>query len=179
MVPNPRGRGVEESYDCDVTKSDKLFDFLLEKGQIKLPDNHVMLPPDQLKNKKLCKFHNATSHSTNECRVFRQHIQRAIQQGRLKFDTPRKMKVDDNPFPRDQNLVDARLVKGKAKVLASTRSKETRTVDPEMQISADEYREIRRHRDKQKSRYEQGETSKEGATKPRVTYQILLNKWQR
>ena len=62
MVPNPWGRGVVESYDFDVTKSDKLFDFLLEKGQIKLPDNHVMLPPDQLKNKKFCKFHNATSH---------------------------------------------------------------------------------------------------------------------
>ena len=45
MVPNPWGRGVEESYDFDVTKSDKLFDFLLEKGQIKLPDGHVMLPP--------------------------------------------------------------------------------------------------------------------------------------
>ena len=38
MVPHPWGRGVEESYDFDVTKSDKLFDFLLEKGQIKLPD---------------------------------------------------------------------------------------------------------------------------------------------
>ena len=44
MVPNPWGRGVEESYDFDVTNSDKLFDFLLEKGQIKLFDGHVMLP---------------------------------------------------------------------------------------------------------------------------------------
>ena len=58
MVPNPWGRRVKESYDFDVTKSNKLFDFLLEKGQIKLPDNHVMLPPEQLKNKKFCKFHN-------------------------------------------------------------------------------------------------------------------------
>ena len=138
MVPNPWGRGVEENYDFDVTKSDMLFNFLLERGQIKLPDNHVMLPPDQLKNKKFCKFHNATSHSTNECRVFQQHIQRAIQQARLKFDTPRKMKVDDNPFRGGQNMVDARLLKGKTKVLTSTRVKETRTVDPKMQISADE-----------------------------------------
>ena len=38
---------------------------------------------------------------------------------------------------------------------------------------------LKRRRDKQKSRYEQGETSKEGATKPRVTSRILLNKWQR
>ena len=32
MVPNPWGRVVEESYYFDVTKSDKLFDFLLKKG---------------------------------------------------------------------------------------------------------------------------------------------------
>ena len=69
MVPNPWGKGVEESYDFDIIKSDKLFDFLLEKGQSKLPDNHVILPPDQLKN-KFYKFHNATSYSTNECRIF-------------------------------------------------------------------------------------------------------------
>ena len=128
-----------------------------------------MLPPDQLKNKKFCKFHNATSHSTNECRVFRQHIQKAIQQGRLKFDMPWKMKVDDNLFLGDQNIVDARLLKGKTKVLTSIRSRETRTVDPEMQISANEYRENRRCRDQQKSRYEHGDTSKDGVTKPRVT----------
>ena len=47
MVPNPWGKEVEESYDFDVTKADKLFDFLLEKGQIKLPANHVIFPPDQ------------------------------------------------------------------------------------------------------------------------------------
>ena len=89
------------------------------------------------------------------------------------------MKVDDNPFLGDQNMVDARLLKGKIKVLTSTRSRETITVDPKMQISADEYREIRRCRDQQKSRYEQRETSKDGATRPRVTSRILLNKWQR
>ena len=87
------------------------------------------------------------------------------------------MKVDDNPFSRDQNMVDARLLKGKTKVLTSTRSRETRTVDLEMQISANEYREIRRHHDQQKSRYEQGETSRDGATRPHVTSQFFLNKW--
>ena len=61
------------------------------------------------------------------------------------------MKVDDNPFPGDKNMVDARLLKGKTKLLTSVRSRETGTVDPEMQISANEYRKIRRHRDEQKS----------------------------
>ena len=88
------------------------------------------------------------------------------------------MKVDDNPFPGDQNMVDAGLFKGKTKVLTSTKSKEARTVDPKMQISADEYKEIRRRRAEQKSWYEQGETSKIGTTKPWATSRILLNKWQ-
>ena len=75
-------------------------------------------------------------------------------------------------------MVDARLLKGKTKVLTSTKSKETRTVDPKMQISANEYREIKRRRDEQKSRYEHRGMSKAGTTKPLVTSQILLNKWQ-
>ena len=75
-------------------------------------------------------------------------------------------------------MVDAGLFKGKTKVLTSTKSREARTVDPKMQISADEYREIKRRRDKQESPYEQGGTSKAGATRPRVTSRILLNKWQ-
>ena len=48
------------------------------------------------------------------------------------IDMPQKMKVNDNPFPGDQNMVDARLLKGKTKVLTSTKSRETRTVDPKM-----------------------------------------------
>ena len=137
--------------DFDVTNSDKLFDFLLEKGQIQLPANHVILPPDQLKNKKFYKYHNTTSHTTNDCRIFQHHIQRAIQQGKLKFDTARKMKVDDNPFPKDQNMVDAKLFKGKIKVLTSAKARKTGMVDLEMQISADEYRELKRRRDQQKT----------------------------
>jgi antitoxin component HigA of HigAB toxin-antitoxin module len=115
MVPNPWARKNEESYDFDITKVDKLFDFLLEKGQIKLLANHVMLPPEQLKNKKFYKYHNATSHTTNDCRIFRQHIQQAIQQGKLKFDTSRKMKVDDNPFLKDQNMLMLNCSEGRLK----------------------------------------------------------------
>ena len=88
------------------------------------------------------------------------------------------MKVDDNPFPRDHNMVDAKLLKGKTKFLISTRARETGTVDPKMQISADEYREIKRSRYQPKIRYKQGETSTNGAIRPHVTSRILLNKWQ-
>ena len=64
-----------------------------------------------------------------------------------------QMRVDDNPFSKDQNMVDAKLFKGKAKVLTSVRARETRTVDLEIQISAGEYREIKRRHDQQKSQY--------------------------
>ena len=76
-------------------------------------------------------------------------------------------------------MVDVGLFKGKTKVLTSAKSRKDGTVDPKMQMSADEYREIRKCRDQQKSRCEQGETSKDGATKPQVTSRILLNKWRR
>ena len=62
-------------------------------------------------------------------------------------------------------MVDARLLKGKTKVLTSTKSREARAVNPGRQTSADECKEIKRCRDKQKSRYEQGKTSKDGVTK--------------
>ena len=88
------------------------------------------------------------------------------------------MKVDDNPFLGDHNMVDAGLFKGKTKVLASTKSREAGTVDPKMQILTDEYKEIRRHCAKQKSRREQRKTSKAETSKPRVTSLILVNKWQ-
>jgi hypothetical protein len=84
------------TYDFDVTKADKLFDFLVKEGWIKLPEGHSMHRPDGVKYKKYCGFHDRNSHSINECRVFRMRIQKAIQEGHLKFDN--KMKLDGNPF---------------------------------------------------------------------------------
>ena len=52
----------------------------------------------------------------------------------------------DNPFLGNQNMVDVGLFKEKTKVLTSAKSREARTVDPKIQISADKYREIRKHR---------------------------------
>jgi hypothetical protein len=52
---------------------------------------------------KYCKWHNATSHDTNDCKIFKQQIQSAIEKGKLKFETPTKaeklMKIDQRPFP--------------------------------------------------------------------------------
>jgi hypothetical protein len=56
-----------------------------------------MLRPNGVKEKRYCGFHDRNSHSINECRVFRMRIQKAIQEGHLKFDN--KMKLDGHPFP--------------------------------------------------------------------------------
>ena len=59
-----------------------------------------MLPSvEELGKKKYYKWHNTGSHSTNECKVFRQQIQSAIENGKIKFDDSKKpMKVDGNLF---------------------------------------------------------------------------------
>ena len=71
--------------------------------------------------------------------MFRQQIQLAIEQGRLKFETSKKpMKLDGHPFPA--NMVDVGK-KGNAlqtKVLTSQSAKESGAVDPKAQITANE-----------------------------------------
>jgi hypothetical protein len=44
------------TYDFDVTKADKLFDFLMKEGRIKLPEGHSMLRPDGVKDKSTVDF---------------------------------------------------------------------------------------------------------------------------
>ena len=60
----------------------------------------------------------------------------------------------------------------------STKAREDGLVDPKVQILANEYEEDKKQHNQQKSRYEQGETSRAGAICPPMTSRILLNKWQ-
>jgi len=107
----PFGKKEPESYGFDITKADKIFDLLLSEGLIKLKPYHKIMSKDELKNMKYCKWHNATSHDTNECKVFQQQIQMALEQGKLKFETPKKMmKIDGHPFAT--NMVDMARNKG-------------------------------------------------------------------
>jgi hypothetical protein len=163
------------TYDFDVTKADKLFEFLVKEGRIKLPEGHSMLRPDGVKDKKYCGFRDRNSQSINECRVFRARIQKAIQEGHLKFDN--KMKFDGNPFPQNiigflVNMVNVAGPKGKVKVLTSEKAKQGGSVDPARQVTLEQV-----HKGEPrflKSQIEVGESSK-----PRVTSRILLNQWQR
>jgi hypothetical protein len=90
----------EERYDFDFTKADKIFDLLLREKHIQLPAGHTIPSAEELGGRRHCKWHNSGSHSTNDCKVFRQQIQAAIEGGKIKFDDSNKpMKVDGNPFP--------------------------------------------------------------------------------
>jgi hypothetical protein len=60
----------------------------------------------------------------------------------------------------------------------SAKAKEGGSVDPNVQISANEYEKAKKQCNQQKSRYEQGETFGASVMRPRVTSRILLNKWQ-
>jgi len=132
----PFGQKEPEKFAFDITKADRIFDFLLQEGQIKLSPNHVIPSVEELKKIKYCKWHYATSHSTNECKVFRQQLQSSIESWRIKFDNSKAqkpMKIDQHPFPA--NMVDA---KGKTKVLTSEAAEKSASVDPKHQITADD-----------------------------------------
>jgi hypothetical protein len=95
-------------------------------------------------------------------------IQKAIQEGHLKFDN--KMKLDGNPFPQNMigfsvNMVNAVEEKGKVKVLTSAKAKQDGSVDPARQVTFEQihWGEPRFL----KSQIEVGESSK-----PRVTSRI-------
>jgi hypothetical protein len=149
------------TYDFDVTKADKLFEFLVKEGRIKLPEGHSMLRPNGVKEKRYCGFHDRNSHSINECRVFRMRIQKAIQEGHLKFDN--KMKLDGNPFPQNMigfsvSMVNAVEEKEKVKVLTSSKAKQDGSVDPARQVT---FQHIHKGEPRfLKSQIEVGESSK-------------------
>jgi hypothetical protein len=101
-------------------------------------------------------------------------IQKAIQEGHLKFDN--KMKFDGNHFPQNMIGFSISMVtaeeKGKVKVLTSVKAKQDGSVDPARQVTVEQFHKEVPHI--LKSQIDIGESSK-----PRVTSRILLNKWQR
>jgi hypothetical protein len=103
-------------------------------------------------------------------------IQKAIQEGHLKFDN--KMKLDGHPFPQNMvgfsvNMVTAE-EKGKVKVLTSSRAKQDGSVDPTRQVTVEQV-----HKEAPRILRSQIEVGEFSRSKPRVTTRILLNKWQR
>jgi hypothetical protein len=168
-VSCPFGKKEPEKFGFDITKADKTFDLLLQQGQIKLSQFHTIPSAEELERMKYCKWHNATSHDTNDCKIFRQQIQSAIEQGRLKFETPTKakklMKIDQHPFPTNIVEVSSKDT-SRVKLLTSDSAQNKGDVDPKVQVTAVDVKG-------------KGLLLEEEESKPRrpVTSQMLINKF--
>jgi len=67
----------------------------------------LRLPPlEQRKKREFCKFHGFLGHNTSHCVIFRDSVQKALDQGRLKFgDKSRQpMQVDANPLKKADSM---------------------------------------------------------------------------
>jgi hypothetical protein len=168
-VSCPFGKKEPEKFGFDITKADKTFDLLLQQGQIKLSQFHTIPSAEELERMKYCKWHNATSHDTNDCKIFRQQIQSSIEQGRLKFETPTKakklMKIDQHPFPTNIVEVSSKDT-SRVKLLTSDSAQNKGDVDPKVQVTAVDVKG-------------KGLLLEEEESKPRrpVTSQMLINKF--
>ena len=94
-------------FGFDITKVEQIFDVLVKDKQIELSEDHKIPSPDKLRGRRYCKYHNRFGHSTNNCLRFRDLIQAALKEGRLKFDDRKQpMKVDTDPFEVQANYVE-------------------------------------------------------------------------
>ena len=59
----------EMKFTFDVSKCVHIFDELLRLGHLKI--THAIPPLEELMRRAYCKFHNSSSHATNDCNVFR------------------------------------------------------------------------------------------------------------
>jgi hypothetical protein len=104
---NKNDHWSQKTYGFDLTKADLIFNVLVKEKQLLLSQNHKLMTPDQFKGRKYCKFHNKIGHTTNGCLYFRDLIQQAIKDGRLKFEAAKApMKVDADPLSMEANLVE-------------------------------------------------------------------------
>jgi hypothetical protein len=55
LKPTSKSQQNEMCYTFDVAKCDRIFYYLLQEKQIKLPSNHVIPSPEQLKKYAYCK----------------------------------------------------------------------------------------------------------------------------
>jgi hypothetical protein len=99
-------RQDEICYTFNVAKCDRIFDYLLQEKQIKLPSGNVIPLPEHLKKQVYCKWHNSYSHATNDCNVFCRQVQVDINEGQLKFAESPQMKLDKFSFLANMHMVE-------------------------------------------------------------------------
>ncbi|KAK2409728.1 hypothetical protein QL285_045140 [Trifolium repens] len=105
LVEPKNDKYVSKTYTFDITKCDEIFDLLLTYGQIVVPKGVKIPPLDTRKKRGYCKYHNFLGHRTSQCVLFRDLVQKALNEGRLKFgEKPKAMKVDAEPLQNAETL---------------------------------------------------------------------------
>ena len=79
LKPIHKNRDEEMKFPFNIAKCDRIFDALLQAKIIRI--SHTLPPFEELKRRAYCKYHNSFSHATNDCNVFRRHIQSTINDG--------------------------------------------------------------------------------------------------
>ena len=75
----------KEAYLFNISKVGQIFDCLVKDKQIKLLKGHKTPLLEELKGKMYCKWHHSWTHTTNNCTVFMNSIQKALKEERLKL----------------------------------------------------------------------------------------------
>ncbi|KAL6286534.1 hypothetical protein ACE6H2_010924 [Prunus campanulata] len=87
-----------KAYTFDLMRVEAIFDLLLTEKKVKLCFGHKIPKAEELKGKTFCKYHSSWSHSTNNCIVLRDVIQKLIDEKKLQFAEKVAMKVDAEPI---------------------------------------------------------------------------------
>ena len=95
----------KEAYLFDISKANQIFDCLVKDNQIKLLEGHKIPPANEIKGKKYSKWHHSWTHTTNNCTVFRNSVQKPLKEGKLKLAKKGDMTVDTNLFGLSINMV--------------------------------------------------------------------------
>ncbi|KAH1237870.1 hypothetical protein GmHk_08G022674 [Glycine max] len=88
---NSKFHKKEKVAYVETNDSDQEFDIIYEDieditdGQIVVPKGLKVPPIEQQKKRGYCKFHNFLGHKTSRCVLFRDLVQKALDEGRLKF----------------------------------------------------------------------------------------------
>jgi len=95
-----------KTYTFDVSKCDEIFDLLVADGIVLVPKNQKIPPLEQRKKRGFCKFHGFLGHNLSRCTRFRDSVQKALNEGRLKFGDKAKqpMQVDDDPLKKADSM---------------------------------------------------------------------------
>jgi hypothetical protein len=170
LKPTSKSQQDSIRFTFDVIKCDRIFDYLLQEKQIKLPSNHVIPSSEQLKNHAYCKWHNSYSHATHDYNDFRRQVQSATNEGRLKFAESHQMKLNKDPFLANMNMVE---LDGKKVLVWPSQAEWTKGKE----VAIGEKMRMIRTKNREIGRWKKNKRSKT-RSHPKVTFDILMSKYR-